>query len=104
MGEEFNIRTDHIQEVERYGNSVSIIYKDGYRSTWNATNEYQIAKINLLEIILRGIAAGYVQGRNELYDEGRIITEDVKRKLEEYELIMDECNPEYGREYHEIRI
>ena len=69
MGEEFNIRTDHIKSVERFGNSVKISYKDGWFDVWSANFPIQINKINLLEIILRGIFAGYNQAKNELYED-----------------------------------
>lgn len=29
MGESFNVRTDHVDKVERFGNSLKITYLDG---------------------------------------------------------------------------
>jgi len=72
MGEEFNIRTDHIKNVERFGNSVKISYEDGSSEVWRANYPIQINKINILEIILRGIFAGYNQAKNELYEDGGV--------------------------------
>lgn len=61
-GEEFNIRTDSVNKVERSGNSVEITYKDGSGERWTAKDSFQVAKINLLEIVLRAIEIGYKTG------------------------------------------
>lgn len=86
MGEVFNIRTDHIDKVERFGDSLKITYLDGNSDTWTAKNSYQLPKINTLEIILRALEIGYAQGKNELYDE-------VMEKLE-----ISNC-----KEYREVK-
>lgn len=61
-GEEFNIRTDNVDKVERFGNSVEITYKDGSSERWTAKDSYQIVKVNFLEIVLRAIEVGYKNG------------------------------------------
>lgn len=63
-GQEFNVRTDNVDKVERFGNSVEISYKDGNseRFTAPSMNNYQIAKLNLLEIVLRALEIGYNSG------------------------------------------
>ena len=100
IGEEFHIRTDNLKSVERYGNAVKVEYKDGSYSIWEAHNAYQVPKINLLEIVLRALMIGYNQGRNDLYDEGRVITKETKAKLEAYDELMLELEPENYKEYH----
>lgn len=100
MGEEFSIRTDNLKSVERYGNAVKLTYKDGSYSIWEAKTIYQVNKINLLEIVLRALMIGYTQGRNDLYDEGRVITKETKAKLEAYDELMLELEPENYKEYH----
>lgn len=66
-GEVFNIRTDHIDKVERFGDSLKITYLDGNSEVWSAKNSYQLPKINLLEIILRALEAGYNSGWNDQF-------------------------------------
>lgn len=104
LGEEFSIRTDNIAKVERYGNAVEISYKDGSCESWEAKNIYQVNKINLLEIVLRALHVGYVQGRNDLYDEGRVISKETKAKLDAYDELMEELEPSNYKEYHEVKL
>lgn len=104
MGEEFSIRTDNLEKVERFGNAVKITYKDGGYSIWEAHNVYQVPKINLLEIVLRALMIGYTQGRNDLYDEGRVITKEIQRKLDIYNEAMEELEPSKYKEYHEFKL
>lgn len=68
MGEEFSIRTDNLEKVERFGNAVKLTYKDGGYSIWEAKNIYQISKINLLEIVLRALMIGYTQDKKRTED------------------------------------
>jgi len=104
MGEEFNVRTDNLKSVERYGNAVKVEYKDGSYSIWEAKNIYQVNKINLLEIVLRALMIGYTQGRNDLYDEGRVITKEIQKKLDIYDEAMEELEPSNYKEYHEFKL
>lgn len=104
MGEEFSVRTDNLKSVERFGNAVKVTYKDGSYSIWEAKNLYQVNKINLLEIVLRALMIGYTQGRNDLYDEGRVITKAVQQKLEAYDEMMEELEPSNYKEYHEVKL
>lgn len=103
MGEVFNIRTDHIDKVERFGDSLKITYLDGNSDTWSANNSYQLPKINTLEIILRALKIGYTQGRNDLYDEDRVITKETRKKLDIYDEVMEELEPSKYKEYHEFK-
>lgn len=104
MGEEFRVRTDGLKSVERYGNAVKVEYKDGDYSIWEAKNIYQVPKINLLEIVLRALMIGYNQGRNDLYDEGKVITNSIQQKLDAYDELMADLEPNPYKEYHEIKI
>lgn len=104
MGEEFSIRTDNLEKVERFGNAVKITYKDEDYSIWEACNVYQVPKINLLEIVLRALMIGYTQGRNDLYDEGRVITKEIQRKLDIYDEAMEELESSKYKEYHEFKL
>lgn len=104
MGEEFSVRTDNLESVERFGNAVKVTYKDGSYSIWEAKNLYQVNKINLLEIVLRALMIGYTQGRNDLCGEGRVITKAVQQKLEAYNEMMEELEPSNYKEYHEVKL
>lgn len=104
MGEEFHVRTDNLKSVERYGNAVKVEYKDGSYSIWEAKNIYQINKINLLEIVLKALMIGYTQGRNDLYDEDRVITKAIQQKIDAYDELVEELEPNPYKEYHEIKI
>ena len=104
MGEEFRVRTDSLKSVERYGNAVKVEYKDGDYSIWEAKNIYQVSKINLLEIVLRALMIGYHQGRNDLYDEGKVITNSIQQKLDAYDELIADLEPNPYKEYHEIKI
>lgn len=64
-GETFDIRTDHVDKVERFGDSLKITYLDGNSETWSVKNSYQLPKINLLEIVLKALEVGYNNGWNE---------------------------------------
>lgn len=61
-GETFDIRTDHIDKVERFEDSLKITYLDGNSEVWSAKNSYQLSKINLLEIVLKALEVGYNNG------------------------------------------
>lgn len=66
-GETFDIRTDHVDKVERFGDSLKITYLDGNSEVWSAKNSYQLPKINLLEIVLKALEVGYNNGWNEAF-------------------------------------
>lgn len=104
IGEEFHVRTDNLKSVERYGNAVKVEYKDGDYSIWEAKNIYQVNKINLLEIVLRALMIGYTQGRNDLYDEDKVITKAIQQKLDAYNELMADLEPNPYKEYHEIKV
>lgn len=47
---------------------------------------------------------GYTQGRNDLYDEGRVVTKSIQQKIDAYDELMEELEPNPYKEYHEIKI
>lgn len=107
-GEEFNVRTDHVDKVERFGNSLKVTYLDGEYEIWSANNSYQLPKINLLEIVLRALEIGYNSGWNDRYrsleKNGKLLTSETLQKLQEYDEMMEELEPNPYKEYHEIKV
>lgn len=107
-GEEFDVRTDHIDKVERFGNSLKITYLDGEYRIWSANNSYQLPKINLLEIVLRALEIGYNGGWNDRYHSleknGKLLTSETLQKLQEYDEMMEDFETNPYKEYHEIKI
>lgn len=108
MGESFNVRTDHVDKVERFGNSLKITYLDGKYEVWSANNPYQIPKIDLLEIVLRAVEIGYNNGWNDQYrklkNEGKLLTSESLQKLQDYAELVEELEAEDHFEYHEIKL
>lgn len=105
MGESFNVRTDHVDKVKRFGNSLKITYLDRTYEVWSANNSYQIPKIDLLEIVLRAVETGYNNGWNDHYrklkKEGKILSPESLQKLLEYDELVED--PE-STGYREIKI
>lgn len=105
MGESFNVRTDHVDKVKRFGNSLKIAYLDGTYEVWSANNSYQIPKIDLLEIVLRAVETGYNNGWNDHYrklkKEEKILSPESLQKLLEYDELVED--PE-STGYREIKI
>lgn len=105
MGESFNVRTDHVDKVERFGNSLKITYLDGTYEVWSANNSYQIPKIDLLEIVLRAVETGYNNGWNDQYrklkNEGKLLTSESLQRLMEYNELVEDFE---AAEYHEFKI
>lgn len=43
-----------------------------------------------MEIVLRALMIGYTQGRNDLYDEGRVVTKSIQQKIDAYDELMED--------------
>ena len=107
-GETFDIRTDHMKKVERSGSTIRVDYQDGSYQVYSAGNLYQIPKLDLLEIVLKSVYEGYMQCKEDLYKEGRIISEETKTQLEIFEkqlgVFEDLINKPDASKYHEAKI